>query len=797
VLCRYLLALVAVLGAIGCGKPSAEPSDASVPSVDGAVDGAVDAPPDATPDAPPDAAPVIGLDQRPANPTCKAFTPPPSGDQVRLVSRFPKLHFTAPTGLFQRPGDNARWYVTERAGRLVSFPNNPAATDADVRVALDLRAVTMTRSDCSMSSVAFPPSFATSHRAYISYCYAGPDTADRLQIRISRFATSDGGLTFDPASEQVILALDHPGDAQHPTPGLHAADAMRFGSDGYLYSSIGDGGPQGIGGGTQAQDTNDLRGKLLRLDVSDLTAELTKDFVPNRQRVAAASPPDNPFVVGGGHAAIYAYGFRNPWQWHFDRQDGSIWLGDVGNSKREEINRGVVKGGNYGWSAWEGFLCTNNFPAKCMDPTIKMPLLDYVHGGGDQQGNAITGGLVYRGSGVPSLTGAYLFGDSSGQRIWTVRNVDTLPANVVPAKELLFRGAPVSSFAEDQDGELFVTILFPTATYGDGTILALEASPPPDGEPGQGPPALLSQTGCFETDASTPVAALVPFEPSAQLYSDGAAKRRWLALPDGATIATAADGAFQFPPGSVLVKEFAVGGARVETRFLVRQSDGGRWAGYSYQWRADQTDAELVGINGATAPVAEGAQTWTFPGRAQCHQCHTSVAGTTLGTELAQLNHPIAYPATGRTANQLETLWSLGMLDVPAGGPSARLLPSLASIADQTRTVEDRARGYLHINCANCHRPAGPTFTPLDLRFQTALRDAGICDQLPTIDDLASQIPSNPRIFAPGAPTRSVLWHRLTTTEGAIRMPPIARTLTDATASTVITDWITSTATCP
>ncbi|MBA3501199.1 MAG: PQQ-dependent sugar dehydrogenase, partial [Deltaproteobacteria bacterium] len=447
--------IVAVIAGCGDNRP-------------GLVDGAIAPPVDAAIDAV--APPVIGLDQRPANPTCKAFTPPPATGQTRLVSRFPALTFANPTGMFQRPGDGARWYVTERGGRLVSFPNNPAATNADIKVALDLRAVTHTEWDCSLSGVAFPANFATSKRAYVSYCYRGPETQNRLQVRVSRFATQDGGLTFDPASEQVVVALDHPYDAAHPNIGLHTSDATRFGADGYLYAAIGDGGPQGIGGGTQAQNTNDLRGKLLRIDVSDLTKSLTKDFVSGRQRIAADIPADNPFVAGGGHPAVWASGFRNPWQWHFDRANGSIWLGDVGNSAREEINRAVVKGGNYGWSAYEGFNCTNHFPALCANnAALKMPLLDYAHGSGDQQGNAVTGGLVYRGNAVPSLRGAYIFGDSSGQRIWAVRNVDTLAPGVVPAKELLFRGAPVSSFAEDQDGELYVTILFPTATYGAGT----------------------------------------------------------------------------------------------------------------------------------------------------------------------------------------------------------------------------------------------------------------------------------------------------------------------------------------
>ena len=776
----WIRAVCLVIAIVGCNSKAAglQPDAAGG---DAAVD--VDAAPTA-----------IGLDQRPANPTCKAFTPPPATGNVRLVSKFPNLHFNTPTGLFQRPGDNARWYVTERGGRVLSFPNDPNATDADVKVALDLRPVTWTQWDCSMSGVAFPPKFATSKHLYVAYCYSGPDTTNHLQVRISRFATADGGLTFDPASEQLILALDHPSDATHPNIGLHTSDAMRFGADGYLYASIGDGGPQGKGGGTQSQDTNDLRGKLLRLDVSDLTKQLSKDFVANRQRLAVDIPPDNPFVGGGGNPAIWAYGFRNPWQWHFDRADGSIWLGDVGNSTYEEVDRHVVKGGNYGWSAYEGFHCTGDFPATCLDPTVKMPLLDYTHGSGDQQGNAITGGIVYRGTGVPSLTGSYIFGDSSQAHIWAVRNVDALVDGVVPTKNLLFAGAPVSMFAEDQDGELYATILYNTGTYPVGTILGLEEAPPATPDPNAGPPALLSQTGCFEADAKTPLPALIPFEPGATLFSDGATKRRWFALPDGATIATAADGDFNFPVGSVMVKEFSLGEQRIETRFFVRQDSDGRWQGYSYKWRADGTDADLVTADGATEVVA-ASQTWTFPSRAQCHQCHTLVAGTTLGPELAQLDHAIQYPATGRTANQLDTLWAIGVLD--NAGVTTSSIPSLVNLTDTTASVEDRARDYLHVNCSNCHRPDGPTFTPLDLRFQTSLHDAGICNQLPTIDDLTAYIPSNPLIMAPGSPDHSVLYERLKTTDANVRMPPIGRSLTDQRATQAIGEWITLTTACP
>jgi len=823
---RYPIALIAVvtlplfsLVAAACGN-----DDSEIPPVDDAgqeagADGTVNPPPPPPPidggvdatlpsedggDAGIDAGPVIGLNGRPANTTCKAFTAPPPTGQVRLVNRFPGIgnKIATPTGMFQRPGDNARWYVTERGGRIWTFPNTPNVQAAEVTEVLNLTDVTQTAWDCSMSGVAFPANFATTKRAYVSYCYIGPETGTKLQVRVSRFATTDGGLTFDRASEQVILALDHPGDAAHPEVGLHTSDAMRFGKDGFLYMAIGDGGPQGKGGGTQAQDTNDMRGKLLRLDVSDLTKSLTKDFVPGRQRYAADIPPDNPFVGNvGGHAAVYAYGFRNPWQWHFDRKDNSIWLGDVGNGTWEEVDRAVAKGGNYGWSAFEGFQCTNHFPALCMDATLKKPLLVVQHGNGPQQGNAVTGGIVYRGTGVPSLTGSYVFGDSSRQHIWAVRNVDALGTSsdsmaTQPAKDLLFDGTPVSSFAEDQDGELFATTLFPTGAF-PARIWAVEEAPPPvGGDAGVGgPPDLLSKTGCFETaDPKTPLPALIPYAPSAELFSDNATKRRWLAMPETKTIAIGADGDFDFPNGSVLVKEFSVNGKKIETRFFVRQDADGRWAAYTYQWNDGQTDAALVPSTGASLDVG-GGQTWAFPTRAQCHQCHTRVAGSTLGLELAQLNHDIAYPSTGRTANQLVTLNAIGVLDALPAAPST--LPNLAAITDTTRTIEDRARGYVHSNCANCHRPEGPTFTPLDLRFSTTFKNMNICNALPTIDDLDALIPANPRLFAAGDPQRSVMYWRLATTDSSIRMPPVGRSLTHGPGVTLLSDWISATPTCP
>lgn len=725
-----------------------------------------------------------GLDQRPANAECRAFTAPPPSGTFRLVERFPEVKPKFPTGLVQRPGDNTRWYVLERDGRILHFPNDPNVKASEVKVALDLTAVTFTESDCSLAALAFPPDFSTSKRAYVHYCYKTP--TNQLQVRVSRFTTADGGATFDRASEELIVAVDHPGDGKHSPVGLHGADAMRFGPDGYLYIGVGDGGSLvRLEGGIHAQETGDLRGKLLRIDVSDLSQKLVDDGVmPGRQRVAAKFPPDNPFAGGGGHGAVFAYGLRNPWQWHFDRATGAIWLGDVGDSNWEEVNRNVKNGGNYGWPIYEADFCWDQ--TRCNDPAYLPPLFHYDHGTGPEQGNAVTGGVVYRGAAVPSLKGSYIFGDSNVGWIWAIRDVDNLAATATPKKEVLFDGVPVAAFAEDQDGEVFVVSLA-------GKILALEETPADPNPDAGGPPPLLSQTGCFDpANGMGPTSDLVPFAPSAELWSDGATKQRWMTIPDGKTIATGSDGDFDFPPGSVLIKEFRLGGKKVETRFFLRQVADEAWAGYSYRWNEDQSDATLVAANGDSATYS--GQVWNFPSRAQCHHCHTTVAGHALGPEIAQLNRRITYPATGRTANQVSTLQKVGLLDTNG---TSKPWPALATLAQSDATVEARARAYLHSNCSNCHRPDGPTFTPPDFRFSTDLSAMGICDVQPTISALEELIPSEPRLLAPGDPSRSVLYVRLSTEDPRFRMPPIGRAIAHPAGAFVIADWITQTSGCP
>jgi uncharacterized repeat protein (TIGR03806 family) len=249
------------------------------------------------------------------------------------------------------------------------------------------------------------------------------------------------------------------------------------------------------------------------------------------------------------------------------------------------------------------------------------------------------------------------------------------------------------------------------------------------------------------------------------------------------------DGQWTFPVGSVLVKSFQIHGQMIETRLLVRVNDF-TWRGYSYEWNDAQTDGQLlpdeVGGKKKVVSSGAGAQTWHFPARDQCLQCHTDAAGVSLGPHTRQLNRDFAYPS-GVTANQLDTLEQIGLFT----RAPARLDPLPAPGAAAVTTGEG-ARSYLHTNCSNCHRPQG-TFEGIDLRAQTPLADTGLCNQPPEKGDLGV---SGALRLMPGRPDRSVLSLRMHTTEMA-RMPQIGTTVVDGPAVTLIDDWIRALTACP
>jgi len=186
-----------------------------------------------------------------------------------------------------------------------------------------------------------------------------------------------------------------------------------------------------------------------------------------------------------------------------------------------------------------------------------------------------------------------------------------------------------------------------------------------------------------------------------------------------------------------------------------------------------------------------GGQQWIFPNEAQCLQCHTSAAGRSLGLETAQLNRNHTYPQTGRTANQLLTLNAIGLFTPPMPDPAVQ--PSIPDPANTSASLANRARAYLHTNCAQCHRPGGPTSVNLDLRYTTAFASTNTCNATPQAGDLG--VGANARLIAPGSAANSILINRVNRRDSN-GMPPLGSNQVDTAGVTLLTQWVNSLAGC-
>ena len=650
----------------------------------------------------PTASPTSGLDARPDNSTCVAGERPSSSVTLALERIYPALaNFANPLLMLQAPGNGSTWYVVEQPGRVLAFDNRTSVSTT--RVFIDIVQRVRSGGEMGLLGMAFHPAFPSDPRVYLSYTH----DSGGLLSRLSEFRTRDGGLTLDPASEVVLLSVPQPA-------ANHNGGNIAFGPDGFLYIGFGDGGSGGDPWGSIGNGQNLLTtlGKILRIDIGGTTGT-----VP--YRIPAGNPyaGNAPCNAGSGTQScpeIYAYGFRNPWRWSFDRANGELWVGDVGQNSREEVDR-VTNGANYGWRCFEG---TAPYNSACGPnaASSRPPVAEY----GRSAGQSITGGYVYRGTAIPALVGRYVFADFVTGRLWHIAR-DTPPTLDLTQAPSLATGLSIASFAEGVDGELYVV------NHG-GTLHRLRS-----GVTGGGTVATqLSATGCvLPGDATKPATGLVPYAPNAPFWSDGADKERYLGLPNGTTIAVDASGDFELPNGTVLMKHFRLAGRLVETRLFMRHTDG-EWAGYTYEWNAQGNDATRV-TGGKTVSV--NGQDWVFPSEAQCLACHTSAAGRALGLEIAQLNGALLYPQTGRVANQIVTLNSVQMFNPPVtAAPSA--LPALPDPSGGAGTLQERARAYLHTNCAQCHRPNGGTPTNLDLRYTTPLALTNACNVTPQAGDV-------------------------------------------------------------
>ena len=318
-------------------------------------------------------------------------------------------------------GTNRR-FILEQPGRILVMQPGVATTSGF----LDIRTRVLSGGERGLLGLAFHPQFSFNQRFFVNYTRQPDGATVVAEYRVS--GTSPN--LADPASEKILLVVDQP----FPN---HNGGMIEFGPDNLLYIGMGDGGSANDPG-NRAQNTNELLGKILRIDV-DRPASAT---------VLYSSPESNPFAgPAAGRDEIYAYGLRNPWRFSFDRLNGQLFVGDVGQGAAEEIDI-VTRGGNYGWRVLEGTTCTNLGPASCSTPGFLPPIAAYSHGGGRC---SVTGGYVYRGTRPGLPYGAYIYGDFCSGEIFALQGG-------TPAL-LMDTTLSISSFGEDEAGEIYVVDL--------------------------------------------------------------------------------------------------------------------------------------------------------------------------------------------------------------------------------------------------------------------------------------------------------------------------------------------------
>lgn len=337
--------------------------------------------------------------------------------------------------IFVTHAGDARLFVVQRGGLIRIIKNGNTLATPFLNVASRL---TSNSDEQGLLGLAFEPNYAGTGRFYVYYTRTGDGA-----MTLARYTVSGNSDVANAGSWTEILSIPHPNNTNHN------GGWLGFGPNGLLHMATGDGG----GGGDPdcaAQNLNDLRGKLLRLHVVGESGY--------------ASPPANIFTTTQ-RAEIYAFGLRNPWRASFDRGTGDLFIGDVGQGSREEVDHiitGTLAGVNFGWSKREGTIAHTNSCTPSGVPA-REPILDY----GRNEGRSITGGYVYRGSRVQGLIGKYIFADFATGAIWSA----TRNGNAFSRATLLTPGINISAFGEGVDGEVYVV------DYA-GRVLLFDPPPP-------------------------------------------------------------------------------------------------------------------------------------------------------------------------------------------------------------------------------------------------------------------------------------------------------------------------------
>jgi uncharacterized repeat protein (TIGR03806 family) len=741
--------------------------------------------------------PPFGIERRVPWTTSRFRGTPDPPLPFRAARVFPRVHFKNPTVLTNAPGTD-RLFVAEQSGKLFSIANQPDPAQADPFLDCTTLVPRLSREreeDLGFEAVygmTFHPQFERNRYCYVCYVVRYQD-GKRGQhpegTRVSRFTVSrTDPPVCDPASEVPIISW---------LQGGHNGGCLKFGPEGFLYISSGDGGPAFPPDPLQSgQDVTRVLSAVMRIDVDH----------PQGERHYTI-PADNPFVkLAGARGEVWAYGLRNPWKMSFDRKTGDLWVGDVGWELWEMVYR-VHKADNFGWSLYEGPQAVHTErprgPTPIVPATVAIPHTD---------GASVTGGYVYRGKKFPPLVGTYIFGDWETRRIW---GVSADKEDVGPKREIMDPTVRIVDFAEDNAGELYLL------DYDAGTIHTVA---PNETRAAEHPfPRRLSETGLFASVAAgTPAPGIISYQINAEHWSDGAMSERWVGIPGTGTIhlyenAKSIPGSMfgrklEFPQDGLLVKTFTLAGERenpgsrrrVETQVL--HYDGRDWRGYTYEWNDGQTDAVLVEAEGKTrvlrvadaaAPDGVRQQAWRYPSRMECLRCHNPWSDYALSFTVPQLNRQRKFGEV--EDNQLRTFRHIGLVTdlpnaPPADGPapkqpafkSVESLPRYVNPVDPNADLNQRARTYLHVNCSHCHRNGGGGSAYVHLNYDLPLKDTRALGLRPTQGTFGLH---DAKIIAPGDPFGSVLYFRMAKL-GPGHMPYIGSSVIDKSGLELIHDWI-------
>lgn len=669
------------------------------------------------------------------------------------VPAFAEGAFQSPVMVVPYMQDAERWVlVVGRKGQLWSCPENYQGSSPHLALDLAIHLAGETgRADklglTTMGAV-FDREFPTRKFLYLRFSVRG----ERNLNKLVRFQVTGLAPLALGTMEEVLVWESN---------GHDGGDLVWGPEDGFLYVSAGDGSAPGdpfnIG-----QQTNQIRGSILRIDVH---GESDGAFY----RI----PKDNPFVgVEGVRPELWCYGLRNPWRMEFHPDNGELWVGDNGDENWELIQK-VRRGANYGWSAFEGshvFRASN--PLR--GPTLKHtpPEVEHPHA----EMRSVIGGLFYRGSLLPKLRGHYLYACYFTKQLWAFSYEKGVVGKPFVIAEV--PGPPVD-LTEDHDREVLVSCL-------EGGIHRL--APVETGQPRRAWPELLSRTGLFSNTAKQdPAAGVVRYRTNAQAWFDGATSERFLAVPPGKKLKHSGglrlDKSWDFTEGTAIAQTLVVEDHRVETQVLYFD---GRWRGYSYRWNEQGTDASLVEAAGAEADLRFESglmRRWRFHSRAECMTCHTQRTNFAISMNTPQLDLMEA-----GEVNQLHRLVSDGYL---AQSPAlrSRMGQPRVNPYDETRPLDARARSYLDLNCAHCHRETGlGGRAGFQLLASLSLEETGIINTKAVV---GLALGPGSKLVVPGAPEHSELWARMLR-RGPGQMPLIGSHTVDVQGVELIRNWILS-----